>query len=312
MGHRSTENSAVLLKQEGFRGKILVDEPLSRHTSLKVGGPADLFLTPIDQNDLLVLCASLKNLGIPWFVIGGGFNLLVRDGGVRGAVISLRQLNRLDLGREGAVTAGAGVSNQSLVTFCRDNNLAGLEFLCSIPGTIGGALCMNAGAHGSVILGTLTRLVMLRANVIAEIPRNDLTFGYRFLSLAPDEIIIGGEFSLSPARKDEITARIALYRQYRQEHQPVTEPNAGSFFKNPAGGAAWRLIDGAGMRGVRVGGAAVANAHANYLVNLGDACAADFLELAVMIKAAVWEKYSIQLEEEVRIIGEEEHRESAR
>jgi UDP-N-acetylmuramate dehydrogenase len=289
--------------RSGLRGELVRDEPLFRHTSLRVGGQADLYLVPADQEDLLLMVRCLTDAALPWMVIGGGYNLLVRDGGIPGAVISLKQLNRLERLADDRIIAEAGVSNGQLVRFCLDEELAGLEFLCGIPGTVGGALCMNAGAHGGVIIGALELLRSARDGVVTETPRSELSYGYRYLALQPGEIILGGRFQLSPLPKAELAKRIGEYQQYRREHQRVTDPNAGSFFKNPPGDAAWRLIDGAGLKGTRVGGAKVAEEHANFLVNAGGATAADFLELAAMVKAAVWERFGVPLEEEVRIIG---------
>ncbi len=301
----STIAAAVAcMTEQGVRGDVVPDEPLARHTSLKVGGPADLFLTPADQADLLLMLACLQQVGMPSMVIGGGYNLMVRDGGVRGAVISLKKLNRLERLDNDRLFAEAGASNQQLTRFCVEQELSGLEFLCGIPGTVGGALCMNAGAHGGVILGALETLHSCRQGMICQTPRAALNFGYRFLALQPGEIIAGGTFQLAPLARPALEKRIAEYQEYRREHQRVTEPNAGSFFKNPPGDAAWRLINGAGLRGTKVGGARIADSHANYLVNGGGALAADFLELAAMIKAAVWGRFGVQLEEEVRIVGE--------
>jgi len=299
----SIETVVAALAKSGMRGDILRDEPLSRHTSLRVGGPADLYLVPADQDEVLLVVRHLQEAAVPWLVIGGGYNLLVRDGGFPGAVISLKRLTRLERLGDNRIVAGAGVTNWQLVQFSLEQELAGLEFLCGIPGTVGGALCMNAGAHGGVVLGALEQLLSCRDNALAQTPRAELTFGYRFLGLQPGEIILGGHFHLAPLSRGELEQRIAQYQQYRREHQRVTEPNAGSFFKNPTGEAAWQLIDGAGLRATRVGGAKIAAEHANFLVNAGGATAADFLELAAMIKAAVWERSGVSLEEEVRIVG---------
>jgi UDP-N-acetylmuramate dehydrogenase len=285
-------DTVACLIRQGVRGDFLENEPLSRHTSLRVGGPADLFLVPADQEDLLVMLDCLEQVGMPCMVIGGGFNLLVRDGGVHGAVIALQRLNKLERRPDDRLFAEAGVSNQQLTRFCIEQELAGLEFLCGIPGTVGGALCMNAGAHGGVVMGCLDTLLSCRAGQLGEVSRSALTFGYRYLNLQPGEIIVGGTFHLAPLSRQVLEVRIAEYQQYRREHQRVTEPNAGSFFKNP--------------RGTRVGGAKIAEAHANYLVNAGEATAADFLELAAMVKTAVWDRFGVQLEEEVRIVGVEQ------
>lgn len=277
---------------------------MARRTSLKVGGPADFFVTPADRDDLAALLALLTETGTPHLVVGGGYNLLVRDGGIRGVVISLARLEEMTPLAGNMVRVGAGITNRRLVQLLRDKGLGGLEFLCGIPGTVGGALAMNAGAHGGAILDHLEELASIREGKLQQTGRDGLHYGYRFLNLAPGEIIVGATFRLEPADPGELGARIAGYLEHRATSQKVGFPNAGSFFKNPAGGAAWRLIDGAGLRGERVGGAQVSEAHANFLVNRGDATAADFLALAARIKDVVRQITGIALEEEVRIVGE--------
>jgi len=286
------------------RGEILRDEPMARHTSLKVGGPADFFVTPVDRDDLRALLALLAETGTPHLVVGGGYNLLVRDGGIRGVVISLARLDEISLLGDRRVQAGAGVTNRRLVQLLRDKGLGGLEFLCGIPGTVGGALAMNAGAHGEAILDHLEELVTIRAGNVLQTGREDLDYGYRYLKLVPGEIIVGGTFRLEPADPGQIGTRMAGYQKHRRTSQKVGYPNAGSFFKNPEGGSAWRLIDGAGLRGARVGGAQVSETHTNFLINRGDATAADFLALAAIIKDTVRQTTGTALEEEVRIVGE--------
>ncbi len=278
---------------------------MARHTSLKVGGPADFFVTPADRDDLAALLVLLAETGTPFLVVGGGYNLLVRDGGIRGAIISLACFEEMEQLGGGKVRVGAGVTNRRLVQFMRDGGLGGLEFLCGIPGTVGGALAMNAGAHGEAVLDHVEELVTIRDGKVLQSGRDGLDYGYRFLRLAPGEIIVGATFRLEPADPDQIGARIAGYLEHRATSQKIGFPNAGSFFKNPEGAAAWRLIDGAGLRGERVGGAQVSESHANFLVNRGDATAADFLALAARIKDEVRQITGIALEEEVRIVGEE-------
>lgn len=290
---------------ERLKGEILRDEPMARHTSLKVGGPADFFVVPADRGDLESLLALLAEAATPHFVVGGGYNLLVRDGGIRGVVVSLERFRELAQLSGGKVSAGAGVTNQMLVGYLRERGLGGLEFLCGIPGTIGGALAMNAGAKGGAILEHVEELITLRDGMIRPVRRDELEYGYRYVRLAPGEIIAGATFRLEPDDPDKIGYRIASYLAHRAESQKVGYPNAGSFFKNPDGGAAWRLIDGAGLRGTRIGGAQVSEVHANFLINRGDATAADFLALAALVKDEVRRNTGISLEEEVRIIGEE-------
>lgn len=291
-----------------IRGEILRDEPMARHTSLKVGGPADFFVIPADRDDLQALMALLTETGTPHLVVGGGFNLLVRDGGIRGVVVSLAHLTAMERLADNRVRVGAGVGNGELVRFLTAEGLAGLEFLSCIPGTLGGALAMNAGAHGGSTLDRLEELVTLRDGAFRRAARGEIEYGYRFLRLAEGEVIVEASFRLEPGTPEEIAARVEEYRAHRAASQKVGFPNAGSFFKNPAGMAAWRLIDDAGLRGSSVGGAQVSEVHTNFLVNRGGATAADFLTLAGRIKGAVKLKTGTALEEEVRIVGEEQLR----
>ncbi|HYS42916.1 MAG TPA: UDP-N-acetylmuramate dehydrogenase, partial [Geobacteraceae bacterium] len=193
-----------------------------------------------------------------------------------------------------------------LVRFAEERRLAGLEFLIGIPGTAGGALSMNAGAHGEAILDRLDTLTTLSGGELGTRTRAELEYGYRFLKLAPGEIIVAATFRLDAGTPAEIEERIERFLAHRRNAQRVGQPNAGSFFKNPEGEQAWRLIDAAGLRGYRVGGAQVSEVHANFLVNRGGATARDFLELAGVIRERVKATAGIELEEEVRIVGEDE------
>lgn len=291
-----------------IRGEILRDEPMARHTSLKVGGPADFFVSPADRGDLQALMTLLTETGTPHLVVGGGFNLLVRDGGIRGVVVSLRHLAAMERLAGNRVRIGAGAGNGELVRFLTAEGLTGLEFLSCIPGTVGGALAMNAGAHGDATLDRVEELVTLREGAVRRAGRDEIEYGYRFLRLAEGEVIVEASFRLEPGTPEEIAARIEECRAHRAASQKVGFPNAGSFFKNPAGAAAWRLIDGAGLRGSSVGGAQVSEVHTNFLVNRGGATAAEFLALAARIKEAVKGKTGMALEEEVRVVGEEQLR----
>lgn len=287
------------------RGTVLRDEPMAKHTSLRVGGPADYFFLPADQADLEKLLAVLTDFEVPYLLVGGGNNLLVRDGGIRGAVISLDRLDSISLEEGRIVRAGAGVENRKLVGFAGERGLSGLEFLVGIPGHLGGALAMNAGAGGQAITDFLERLVTWRSGKIAVTRKEELEFGYRFLKLAPGEIILEAAFALQKRTREEIEKRTGEHLAHRRGSQQVGYPNAGSFFKNPAAAPAWRLIDEAGLRGSRVGGSQVSEVHANFLINRGGATASDFLALAARIKEAVRSLSGVELEEEVRIVGEE-------
>lgn len=290
---------------EEFRGEIRRNEPLALHTSLKVGGPADIFAVPADLDDLRGLLAALAGSRLPFLVIGGGCNLLAKDGGFRGAVISLAGFHRLERIPGNLVTAGAGATNGALVRFSEEAGLGGMEFLSGIPGTVGGALSMNAGAHGEAIVERLATLTTLNREMITRRGQEKLDFGYRFLKLLPGEIILEATFRLEERRGEEVAEQIERFLAHRRTTQRVFYPNAGSFFKNPEGKQAWKLIDAAGLRGYRVGGAQVSEVHANFLVNRGNATARDFLELAELVKEKVKAESGIELEEEVRIVGED-------
>ena len=298
------KNGFVDLLAEKVRGMVLRQEPLARHTSLKVGGPADWFISPADVEDLRSLLVLLSDCGIPYLVIGGGYNLLVRDGGFRGAVISLERLDCLQLSEDGLLHADSGVAIRALVDFALEKEIAGLEFLVGIPGRLGGALAMNAGAGGQTITDSLSSLVTLKDGGVTSAEKGNLEYGYRYLRLAPGEIIIAASFRLGKGRKEEIGKRMEEFLAHRRSVQQAGYPNAGSFFKNPSAGPAWRFIDAAGLRGCRVGGAQVSEVHANFLVNRGGATAGDFLALAARIRERVREESGIELEEEVRIVGE--------
>jgi len=287
-----------------LRGEAKWDEPMSQHTALRVGGPADLFIEPADLADLKDALANLAAGQIPYLVAGGGYNLLVRDGGIRGCVISLRGLDTLRPMPGARLEVGAGVSNGMLCRVAAENCLAGMEFLCGIPGTFGGAVAMNAGAHGCDTLRRVELLTTMRDGEIVEQKSGDITYGYRYLSLQPGEIVVAARLRLEPAERRVIEERMASYLSIRGGNQRVAFPSAGSFFKNPPGEQAWRLIDQAGLRGVSVGGAQVSEVHTNFLVNRGGARATDFLALAALVKVRVQESSGVELEEEVKIIGE--------
>jgi UDP-N-acetylmuramate dehydrogenase len=289
-------------------GTVLRDEPMARHTSLRVGGAADWFAVPVDSDDLQTLLALLGEFEVPFLVVGGGSNLLVRDGGIRGCVISLERFALLEREEDCLVRAGAGVETAALARFCRDQGLTGLEFLVGIPGSVGGAVAMNAGAGGSEIVETLETLTTLKEQTLAKREKSQLTFGYRFLHLEPGELVLKASFRLTKGDPEEIGGRINSFLEKRRATQQVGFPNAGSFFKNPPEGSAWRFIDAAGLRGVRIGGAEVSTVHANFLVNRGGATAADFLALASRVKEKVRQLSGIELEEEVRIVGADRER----
>jgi len=278
---------------------------MSHHTSLRVGGPADLYAIPEDADDLRSLLEQLQERSIPWLAIGRGNNLLVRDGGIRGAVVSLERFNRITRIDGRRVRAEAGAENLAVVRFAQECGLGGIAFIAGIPGTIGGAMRMNAGAYGSGIMERTETLTLLRDGAVSEFPKEELDYGYRRLDLNEGDIILAALFVLEERESGATEAEIRRDVELRRSKHNVGFPSAGSFFKNPGGQTAWRLIDSAGMRGARVGGAQVSPVHSNFLVNAGSATAGDFLELSRLVKDAVLITSGVTLEEEVRIVGEE-------
>ncbi|MDD2898086.1 MAG: UDP-N-acetylmuramate dehydrogenase [Desulfuromonadaceae bacterium] len=287
-----------------IRGRILSDEPMYLHTSLKTGGPADLYAIPEDAEDLLYLLKELGERGIPWLTIGRGYNLLVRDKGIRGAVVSLERFNSISAISGSLIKAEAGVENLSVVRFAQKYGLGGIGFISGIPGTIGGAIKMNAGAYGEGILERTDHLTLLRSGNISDFRMDELDYGYRHLRLEDGDIVLSATFRLNERDASLTEEEIRKDLELRRLKHNVGFPSAGSFFKNPAGCAAWRLIDAAGMRGARIGGAQVSEVHSNFLVNTGSATTDDFLALSTKVINAVLSTSGVTLEEEVRIVGE--------
>lgn len=278
---------------------------MSLHTSLKVGGPADLYAVPEDAADLQALLLQLREDDIPWMAVGKGYNLLVRDKGIRGAIISLERFNRIELLEDGNVRAESGADNLAVVRFAQEHGLGGIGFIAGIPGTVGGAIKMNAGAYGNGILERTHCLTLLRDGQVRELCINELNFNYRHLNLEPGDIILAALFRLESREPHQTEEEIRKDLELRRSKHNVGFPSAGSFFKNPPGQAAWRLIDAAGMRGKRHGGAMVSEVHSNFFVNAGEATAEDFLGLSATVKNAVFQTSGVTLEEEVRIVGDE-------
>ncbi|GAX91005.1 UDP-N-acetylmuramate dehydrogenase [Effusibacillus lacus] len=290
-------------------GTILFDEPLSRHTTWKIGGPADVFVIPTKVEHLQALARICAEHHIPWYVIGRGSNLLVRDGGMRGVVIKLAD-NFADLSVDGStnqLTAQAGRSYVSAANTAIRNGLQGLEFATGIPGTVGGAVMMNAGAHGGE-----TREVLLSAEIVEEdgslvtLQNHDLQFAYRY-SILKDHprIVVRATFQLRPGNTEEMQAKVRNWTKRRQTTQPLQLPNCGSVFRNPEGTHAGLLIEQAGLKGTRIGGAQISDLHANFIVNIDKAQASDVLALIELAQTTVRNRYGVSLIPEVRIVGED-------
>lgn len=299
---------------KNVRGRVLVNEPMSRHTSFCIGGPADVLVFPEDQQDLVAVMLEVRERGIPFIVIGGGTNLLVRDGGVRGVLVNLRNLNSISVVREyrsiggvfSVLQAEAGAPLAKLLSFAVERGLTGLEFAAGIPGSVGGAVCMNAGtAQGEI--GDVTDTVTFVApdGGLVQCPREEMGFGYRTANVPPGHVVVELKIILRQDERHKIKARVKDLMQKRKEHQPLNLPNAGSVFKNPIDEAAGKLIESAGLKGLTVGKAQVSEKHANFIVNLGGATAADVLKLMDVVKQRVLEMHKVRLEPEIKIIGED-------
>jgi UDP-N-acetylmuramate dehydrogenase len=286
---------------------VSLDVPMSRYTTFGVGGDADAVFRAKGVEGLREMVSYLASEGIPYLVVGRGSNLLVGDGGVTGLVIVLNgALASIEAHPAGEpyVKAGAGIGMGPLVKFCMEGGLAGLEFLAGIPGTLGGGVAMNAGAWGKEIREVIREITILTAEGdIRCTPKEDLRFHYRQLDLPEGSIIIEGSLGLSIDRPSSVKDRVICYLDDRKRRQPIDERSAGSVFKNPQGDYAGRLIEAAGLKGKRVGGAMISTKHANFIVNTGGASAADIAALMDMAKDTVREMFGVELIPEIRRVG---------
>ena len=292
---------------EDLGGDLRFDEPMARHTTLRIGGPADAWYAPETIPALSRALARAAAQGVPTTAVGGGSNLLVRDGGVRGLVISTKNLRRLERHGETGFVVEAGASTGKLLLAATEAALGGVEFLGGVPGSVGGGLVMNAGTYLGEFKDVTTEVASVRM-ADGEIVRRDNAacgFRYRHSDLPADEIVVEGTVVLRPRPRAEIDAEVRALRDRRSEREPKAVANAGSIFKNPEGGFAGRLIEACGLKGRRVGGAEISPKHANWIVNPGGARAADVLALVAIVRDAVRAQHGIDLEMEVKVIGDD-------
>jgi UDP-N-acetylmuramate dehydrogenase len=285
-----------------FRGRIGTGVPLAKYTSFQIGGPAEYFLEPADREDLAaaVSLAEKEQAGI--LLLGRGSNMLVSDDGVRGIVINLeRGLADIRLDGDG-VYVDAGVGLARFVDFCIRNEFAGVEMLPGIPGTIGGALMMNAGAYGGEISDHVAYVEVLRNGAVTVVPKDQCAFRYRRSGFQGD-VILGALFKLPRGAKADLMKQRRELLLKRSQHQPLNLPNSGSMFKNPSGTFAAKLIEEAGLKGTIRGKAQISPKHANFFVNLGGASAQDVVRLIRLAKETVKRKCSVALELEIKLIG---------
>ena len=298
-----SEASAVA-GSTGLRGSLRQDAPLAPYTSWRVGGPARCLYVPADLEDLAAFLASLPP-GEPVFWLGLGSNVLVRDGGIPGTVIlTAGALGRIELTAEGRVRVEAGVACAKVARFAARRGLEGAEFLAGIPGTMGGALVMNAGAWGGETWALVDRVETLdRAGRLRERPAADYRPAYRTVRGPSGEWFAAAHLRLPAGDPSAATARIRDLLRRRAESQPLGQPSCGSVFRNPPGDFAGRLVESCGLKGLRVGGAGVSEKHANFIVNLGGATAADIEALVRRVRDTVERTHGVRLETEVKVVG---------
>lgn len=278
--------------------------PMREYTTLRVGGPADIFVEPDGAEQLALALRIAKANALETLIVGNGSNLLVRDAGFRGMAVHIGEKMGGIAVRDGYVCAGAGAALAAAALAAQRAGLSGMEPLSGIPGTCGGAVYMNAGAYGGEISAVLKEAALLAPDgTVAHVPAEALRFGYRrSRMMETGEIVLEAVFSLVPGDGAEIAAAMRSFAAKRREKQPVTLPSAGSFFKRPEGHFAGALIEAAGLKGARVGGAEVSTLHAGFLVNAGGATAQDFLDLSALVVERVYKTSGVTLEPEVLMI----------
>jgi UDP-N-acetylmuramate dehydrogenase len=286
--------------------EVMFMEPMRNHTSLRIGGPADIFVVPQTIVSLINVYGHLKRNRIPFLPLGGGTNVLVGMG-IEGAVISFRTFKKIEPLKEDSenvyLFVEAGVLLQRLVNFSKENGYSGIEGLTGIPGTVGGAVCGNAGAFGYEMKDVLVSVEVPDAEgKINRMKAEGMDFGYRRSGIS-DELLLNAEIRLRKGDKEDVSARVESFLKIKREKQPIWEPSAGCVFKNPSGGSAGKLIDGAGCKGMRIGDVEVSDIHANFFINKGSANASDFIRLMEGVADRVSERFGITLEPEIKIVG---------
>ncbi len=288
-------------------GNVRFDEPMARRTTLRIGGPADALVLPTSTRQLGDVIRLCVDRGIAVTVVGGGSNLLVRDGGVRGVVIATRGLRGLERIGDTGIWVESGLSTGKLLSQVTKWELGGLEFLGGVPGSVGGGMRMNAGTYLGEFKDVTERVTTVAMTSGDQIERSgsECGFAYRTSTIPKDEIVVSAVLQLRPRARAEIEADVRALRQRRREREPKRVSNSGSTFKNPPGDYAGRLIEACGLKGRRVGAAECSPAHANWLVNTGGATASDLLALIDMVRTEVHKVHGITLELEVKVIGED-------
>ena len=302
-------NQSFYNKLTNIIGKdsILVDEPMSRHTTFRVGGPADFFVTPKTKEDVRDVIRVCKEVGMPYYIIGNGSNLLVSDAGYRGVIVQIyKEMNEVKVEGD-LVKAQAGALLSGIAAKALGAELSGFEFASGIPGTIGGACVMNAGAYGGEMKDVLESVTVLTGEgKIIELGRNELELGYRTSVIAKKSyIVLGAVLKLERGDGEKIKTYMDELKEKRVTKQPLEYPSAGSTFKRPEGYFAGKLIEDAGLRGFQIGGAQVSEKHCGFVINRDHATAADIMELMRQVQIRVKENSGVDLEPEVKRLGDE-------
>jgi len=286
-------------------GEVWEHEPMSRHTSYRIGGPADVLVRPATLDASLYLFDWLTRENVPWIVLGHGTNLLVMDEGIRGVVVDLTRATRAWDWSGSKVHVGGGAPLAGLARRAALMGLSGLEFAAGIPGTLGGAIVMNAGAEGGCMADvTVSVDLWVPGEGLQVVPASELSLGYRTSILQSQPgVVLGASLALRVGEPGKIQRKMDEILEKRRRTQPLNYPNAGSVFRNPPGDAAGRLLEAVHMKGMRVGDAQVSTVHANFIVNLGRARARDVLALMQVGRKRVWESFGVWLEPEIKLVG---------
>ena len=285
---------------------MLLNEPMKKHTTFKIGGPADVFVKVNDTEELKFVLNLAKNENLPINIIGNGSNVLVKDKGIRGIVLKLN-FNEIIKEDKDILNIGAGVLLSKLARFAMEEELTGIEFASGIPGSFGGAIYMNSGAYGNEIADKIILTTYIDENLeIKTITKEEQEFSYRKSIFQKNNwIILGGKIKLEKGNKEEIKRKIEEYSKTRKEKQPLNMPNAGSIFKRGEGFITAKLIDECGLKGYQIGDAQISTLHAGFIVNKGNATAKDILKLIEYTQEKVKEKFNVNIEPEIRILGED-------
>lgn len=303
------ENITKLLQEELGEEKVLLEEPMAKHTSFKIGGPAQFFVYVDRVDELLFLQELAKKENLPFMIVGNGSNLLVKDGGIRGIVakLQMKQIEKEEKGDDVYLLVEAGIPLAFLAQQCFMQEITGLEFASGIPGTVGSAIYMNAGAHGKEMKDVVATTTYLdEQGHFCTRNNSEHEFSYRHSKFQEEKaIILSCVLVLKKGKKDEIAERMEEYRNYRKEKQPIDKPSAGSTFKRGEGYITAALIDACGLKGYSIGDAQVSEKHAGFLVNKGKATAKDMIKLIHHVEKTIKDKYQKELKLEIKIVGED-------